>query len=243
MRADALEGWTGFYAKKGAHVAIKDWPASERPRERLLARGPGALADAELLAILLRTGIRGRSAVDLARALISRHGSIGALLAADARELSAERGLGNAKLALLQAVLELARRALGEEMSRGSALSSPHAVRDFLRLSLSRREHEVFVALLLDAQHRVTAVEELFRGTLTQTSVYPREVVKIALRHNAAAVIFAHNHPSGVAEPSSADELLTRSLKSALALVDIQVLDHFIVAGTATASFAERGLL
>jgi DNA repair protein RadC len=224
-------------------VAITDWPLSERPRERLLAQGPGALADTELLAILLRTGVRGTSAVDLARELISRYGSVGALLAADTRELAVERGLGKAKLALLQAVLELARRVLKEDLSRGSALSSPHAVRDYLRLALSGRAREVFVALLLDAQHRVISIEELFSGTLTQTSVYPREVVKTALRHNAAAVIFAHNHPSGVAEPSSADELLTRTLKSALSLVDIQVLDHFIVAGSATTSFAERGLL
>jgi DNA repair protein RadC len=224
-------------------MAITDWPASERPRERLLAKGPGALADAELLAILLRTGVRGASAVDLARELIDRFGSIGALLAADAGELAAARGLGSAKLAQLQAVLELARRALREELSRADALSSPRAVRDYLRLVLSGRDREVFVALLLDAQHRVIAVEELFSGTLTQTSVYPREVVKIALRHNAAALIFAHNHPSGVAEPSNADEMLTRSLKTALALVDIQVLDHFIVAGSATTSFAERGLI
>jgi DNA repair protein RadC len=224
-------------------VAITDWPLSERPRERLLAGGPSALADAELLAIVLRTGVRGASAVDLARELISRFGSIGALLAADSNTLAAARGLGSAKLAQLQAVLELARRALREELSRSSALSSPGAVRDYLRLILSGRDREVFVALFLDAQHRVIAVDELFSGTLTQTSVYPREVVKVALRHNAAALIFAHNHPSGVAEPSSADEMLTRTLKTALALVDIQVLDHFIVAGSGTTSFAERGLL
>ncbi len=224
-------------------MAITDWPKTERPRERLLERGPAALADAELLAILLRTGVRGSSAVDLARDLISRFGSIGALLTADARELAAARGLGNAKLAQLQAVLELARRVLKHDLSRGNALSSPRSVRDYLQLSLSGRDREVFVALLLDAQHRVIAVEELFSGTLTQTSVYPREVVKSALRHNAAAVIFAHNHPSGVAEPSSADQMLTQSLKTALALVDIQVLDHFVVAGTVTTSFAERGLL
>ena len=224
-------------------MAITDWPASERPRERLLANGAGALADAELLAVILRTGVRGASAVDLARELIARFGSIGALLGADARMLASARGLGRAKLAQLQAVLELARRALREELSRANALSSPRAVHDYLRLALSGRDREVFVVLLLDAQHRVIAVEELFSGTLTQTSVYPREVVKIALRHNAAALIFAHNHPSGVAEPSSADEMLTRTLKTALALVDIRVLDHFIVAGGATTSFAERGLL
>jgi DNA repair protein RadC len=223
-------------------MAITDWPLQERPRERLLAQGPASLADAELLAILLRTGVKGKSAVDLARELLGRYGSVGALLEAGAAGLDTP-GLGNAKLAQLKAALELARRALKEEISSRDALSSPRAVRDYLRLTLSAREQEIFAVLLLDAQHRVIACEELFQGTLTQTSVYPREVVKCALRHNAAAVIFAHNHPSGVAEPSHADEILTRSLKSALALVDIQVLDHFIVAGTRTMSFAERGLL
>ena len=224
-------------------MAIRDWPAAERPRERLLALGPQALADAELLAVLLRTGKRGASAVDLARALLLQFGSVGALLAAAGAKLSAISGLGPAKRSELQAVLELARRALKEEITRSSALSSPHSVREFLRLALAGRDHEVFVALMLDAQHRLIACEELFRGTLSQTSVYPREVVKTALACNAAAVIFAHNHPSGVAEPSGADELLTRTLKSALALVDIRVLDHFIVAGSTAMSFAERGLL
>jgi DNA repair protein RadC len=224
-------------------MAITDWPLQERPRERLLALGPASLADAELLAILLRTGVRGKSAVDVARELIGRFGSVAGLLEAGSDKLEDTPGLGTAKLAQLQAALELARRALREESASCSALSSPRAVRDYLRLTLAGRDHEVFVVVLLDAQHRVVASEELFRGTLTQTSVYPREVVKCALKHNAAAVIFAHNHPSGVAEPSHADEILTRSLKSALALVDIQVLDHFIVAGTRTLSFAERGLL
>jgi DNA repair protein RadC len=224
-------------------MAITDWPVQERPRERLIALGPAALADAELLAILLRTGTKGRSAVDVARGLLSRFGSVAALLEAGASELSGVPGLGAAKSAQLQAALELSRRALREELSARDVLSSPRAVRDYLRLAFAGREHEVFVVLLLDAQHRVIACEELFRGTLTQTSVYPREVVKCALRHNAAAVIFAHNHPSGVAEPSHADELLTRALKSALGLVDVQVLDHFVVAGAATTSFAERGLL
>jgi len=222
-------------------MAITDWPLQERPRERLLALGPGALADAELLAILLRTGAKGKSAVDLARELLGRYGSVSALLETGTGEKAP--GLGSAKLAQLKAALELARRALREEISTRDALTSPRAVRDYLRLALGGREQEVFVVLLLDAQHRVIATEELFRGTLTQTSVYPREVVKCALRHNAAAAIFAHNHPSGVAEPSHADEILTRSLKSALALVDVQVLDHFIVAGTRTMSFAERGLI
>ncbi len=224
-------------------MGITDWPAAERPRERLLAQGPQALADAELLAICLRTGIAGKSAVELARDLLNQFGSVRVLLASSARELAAHRGLGNAKSAQLLASVELARRSLREELEAGDALASPQAVRDYLRLILARSDREVFVALMLDAQHRVTATEELFHGTLTQTSVYPREVVKCALRHNAAALIFAHNHPSGVAEPSHADELLTRSLKSALALVDVQVLDHFIVAGGRTLSFAERGLL
>ena len=222
-------------------MAINDWPEGERPREKLRERGAAALSTAELLAIVLRTGTRGKSAVDLARELLGRFGSVSALLEAGATGQTP--GLGTAKLAQLRAAVELARRALKEEISSKDALSSPRAVRDYLRLALGGREHEVFVVLLLDAQHRVIASEELFRGTLTQTSVYPREVVKCALRHNAAAVIFAHNHPSGVAEPSHADEILTRSLKSALALVDIRVLDHFIVAGTRTMSFAERGLL
>ncbi len=224
-------------------MAITDWPLQERPRERLLALGAGSLADAELLAILLRTGVKGKSAVDVARQLLGRFGSVAALLEAGSGRLAGTPGLGSAKLAQLQAAIELARRVLKEEISSRDALSSPRAVRDYLRLALAGREQEVFVVLLLDAQHRVTASEELFRGTLTQTSVYPREVVKCALKHNAAAVIFAHNHPSGVAEPSHADEILTRSLKAALALVDIQVLDHFIVAGPRTMSFAERGLL
>jgi len=224
-------------------MAITDWPLQERPRERLLALGPASLADAELLAILLRTGVKGKSAVDLARQLLGRFGSVSALLEAGPARLEGMPGLGSAKLAQLRAALELARRALREEIASRDALSSPRAVRDYLRLALAGLEQEVFAVLLLDAQHRVVACEELFRGTLTQTSVYPREVVKYALKHNAAAVIFAHNHPSGVAEPSHADEILTRSLKSALALVDIQVLDHFIVAGARTMSFAERGLL
>lgn len=224
-------------------MGISDWPLSERPRERLLDHGARVLADAELLAICLRTGMAGKSAVELARDLIGEFGSVRALLSASARDLAARRGLGNAKAAQLLASMELARRSLGEEIKAQDALASPQAVRDYLRLILGRNDREVFVALMLDAQHRVIATEELFHGTLTQTSVYPREVVKCALRHNAAALIFAHNHPSGVTEPSHADELLTRTLKSALAMVDVQVLDHFIVAGGRTLSFAERGLL
>jgi DNA repair protein RadC len=224
-------------------MAITDWPEGERPREKLLTKGPAALSDAELLAIFLRTGIPGKSAVDVARALLGRFGSLTALFGAAEREFCRQPGMGRAKYAQLQAVLEMARRALGEKIAAGDALSSPGAVRDYLRLNLQGLAHEVFMGLFLDAQNRVTAVEELFRGTLTQTSVYPREVVKRALHHNAAAMIFAHNHPSGVAEPSTADQDLTRSLRAALALVDVRVLDHFVVGGATCLSFAERGLL
>lgn len=225
-------------------MAITDWPADERPRERLLAQGATALSDAELLAIFLRVGLPGKSAVDLARELIGRFGGLTRLFAATRSEFSAVPGMGPAKYAQLQAVLEMARRALAEELRAGAAFGSPGAVRDYLRLHLAGLPHEVFYALWLDAQHRLLAAEELFRGTLTQTSVFPREVVKRALAHNAAAVILAHNHPSGVAEPSPADELLTRELRQTLALVDVRVLDHFIVAGQAQPlSFAERGLM
>jgi len=224
-------------------MGINDWPVEERPRERLLARGAAQLTDAELIAVCLGTGIRGASAVALARDLIARFSGLRGLLCAEQQALRATRGLGTAKTAQLAAILEIARRCLAEGLASGPALSAPGAVRDYLRLSLGTRQHEVFVALFLDAQHRVLRSEELFRGTLTQTSVYPREVVKAALAANAAAVIFAHNHPSGVAQPSRADELLTRQLKEALALVDVKVLDHFVVAADHTLSFAERGLL
>jgi len=225
-------------------MAISDWPEQERPRERLLKDGPAALSDAELLAIFLRVGVRGKSAVDLARELLARFGSLCRLTAASAAELTRTPGLGQAKYVQLQAAIELARRALAEELKQGDPLSAPRQVRDFLRLKLGALPHEVFMVMLLDAQNRLCHHEELFRGTLTQTSVYPREVVKLALKHNAAAVIFAHNHPSGITEPSRADEALTTTLKHALALVDVKVLDHFIVAGTnPPLSFAERGLL
>ena len=223
-------------------MAIRDWPAAERPRERLLAGGPRALSDAELLAVLLRTGVRGKSAVDLARELLARFGTLTHLLE-EASELSRIKGLGKAKSAQFAAAAELARRSIHEELKSGAALTSPGAVRDYLRLTLAGRRHEVFVCIWLDAQHRALRIEEAFRGTLTQTSVYPREIVKAALLWNAAAVIFAHNHPSGVAQPSQADELLTRNLADALALVEVKVLDHFIIAGHQAISFAERGLL
>ena len=226
-------------------MAISDWPAGERPRERLLAQGPQALSDAELLAIYLRVGIRGKTAVDLARDLLGHFdGRLGRLAEAPLKELARVPGIGCAKAAQLKASFELARRALSQEMHEPAGLNSPERVRAWLRLQLAERRHEVFMALWLDAQNRLLRAEELFTGTLTQTSVYPREIVKSALAHNAAAVILAHNHPSGVAEPSRADEMLTQSLKSALALVDVRLLDHFIVAGTAPPlSFAERGLL
>jgi DNA repair protein RadC len=224
-------------------VAIKDWPEGERPRERLLADGPQALSDAELLAVCLRTGTSGRSAIDLGRAALARFGGLSGLFAAPASALTEIDGLGPAKSAQLQAVLEIARRVLHEDVRRDTVLNSPGKVREYLKLRLASLEREVFIALFLDAQNRLIAADELFAGTLTQTSVYPREVVKQALRRNASAVIFAHNHPSGVAEPSRSDELLTSSLKQALGLVDVRVLDHLIVAGSATVSFAERGLI
>jgi DNA repair protein RadC len=220
-------------------MGISEWPERERPRERLLALGPAALSDAELLAVLLRTGMRGKSAVDLGRELLAEFGGFSGLL----ERLHEAKSLGSARRANLAAAIEIGRRVLLESGKASSALTSPGAVRDYLRLSLATREHEVFVCIWLDAQHRVLAAEELFRGTLTQTSVYPREVVKRALAVNAAAVIFAHNHPSGAAQPSQADELLTRNLKEALSLVETRVLDHFIVAGSQAISFAERGLL
>ncbi len=224
-------------------MAIPDWPESERPREKLLKNGAAYLSDAELLALFLRTGMVGKSAVDLARELLTQFDSLTGLFAANQAAFCQVPGMGPAKYAQLQAVLEMARRALEEELKSGDAMNSPKSVRDYLRLSLEGKKHEIFVGIFLDAQNRAIAAEELFNGTLTQTSVYPREVVKRALYHNAAAMIFAHNHPSGVAEPSQADEILTQSLKQALALVDVKVLDHFIVGGGTAMSFAERGLI
>jgi len=224
-------------------MTIRDWPESERPRERLLAQGVAGLTDAELLAIFFRSGVSGRSAVDLARDVLGQFGGLNALFGATPSEFRETRGLSDAKYAQLHAVLELSRRGLKEELTARDALNSPRAVQDYLRLTLSRLPAEVFYVLFLDAQHRLIAAEEMFRGTLTQTSVYPREVVKQALRRNSAAVILAHNHPSGIAEPSRADELLTQALKSALDLVDIKVLDHLVIAGNVAWSFAERGRL
>lgn len=225
-------------------MPISEWPAHLRPREKLLSQGAGSLTDAELLAIFLRTGVRGSSAVDLAGALLSprRFGGFRGLLRASLDEFREAPGLGEAKFAQLQAVMELARRHMAEDLARNNPLRDPGAVRRYLVAELRDRDHEIFSAVFLDNQHRVVALERLAEGTIDGASVYPREVVKRALRHGSSAVIFAHNHPSGVAEPSAADRALTERLKAALALVDIRVLDHFVV-GETLVSFAERGWL
>jgi DNA repair protein RadC len=224
-------------------MSITDWPAAERPRERLLSQGPQALSDAELLAIFLRTGVAGSSAVDLARNLLARFGGLRPLLEADRDAFCQGPGLGDAKYAQLQAVMEMSRRHLAHELQRGDALTSPALTRRFLAAKLRHLPHEVFACLFLDNRHRVLHFEELFRGTIDAASVYPREVVKRALACNAAAVIIAHNHPSGVAEPSGADRQITRRLQEALALVDIRVLDHMVIGDGEPVSFAERGLI
>lgn len=224
-------------------MRIAQWPGHQRPRERLITEGVGALSDAEVLAIVLGAGTRGVSAVDLANRLITRFGSLHDLLRASRAMACAEPGLGDAKWAGIQAAADLARRTLHGEISRGELLHSPDAVRQYLTLWLRDRPSESFVGLFLDNQNRLLAAEELFRGTLSQTAVYPREIVRRAIELNAGAVIFAHNHPSGLAEPSHADRLLTDALKTALAHLEIRVLDHLIVADNHTVSFAERGLL
>ena len=222
---------------------LKDLPPDARPREKLLARGPASLADAELLALLLRTGLAGRGVLQFAQSLLDDFGGLAGLLAAPPESLGRVRGLGPAKRAELSAVTEIARRSVAARLREAPVFDAPAAVRHFLQLQIATRPYEVFVVLFLDTQQRLIAFEELFRGTLAQTSVYPREVVKRALALNAAAVVLAHNHPSGVAEPSRADEALTQALRSALALVDVRVLDHFVVAAGTVVSFAERGLL
>ena len=224
-------------------MSIAHWPQGEGPREKLAARGAQALSEAELLAIILRTGVRGRNAVELARDLLDRFGSLSALLGADLARLQEVKGLGLAKAVSLNAVIYLLRRALAERIDERVNLSSPESVRDYLKLTLSRTDKEVFLGIFLDAQNRMVASEILSEGTLTQTSVFPREVVKRALHHNAAAMIFAHNHPSGLTEPSRSDELLTEALQQALALIDVRVLDHFVVGRAAPVSLAERGLM
>ena len=223
-------------------MLLKDLPEDARPREKLLARGAGALSDAELLALLLRSGIPGKNALQMGQELVDTFGGIAGLLHTGHEALRSIKGMGPAKRAELVAVLELARRALTQQLQDKPLFSTPQAVRDYLQLQLGSRPHEIFAVLFLDAQHRLIALEELFRGTLTQTSVYPREVVVRALALQAGSVVLAHNHPSGEARPSRADEALTQTLKAALALVDVRVLDHFIVTSTQAVSMAELGL-
>jgi len=224
-------------------MVLKDIPAGARPRERLLALGPAALADAELIALLLRTGFKGTSVLQLAQQTLDTLGGLTGLLQAQPADLKRIKGLGPAKRAEIAAVMELARRSLAQQLSERPVFDSPQRVKDYLRLQLGHLNHEVFAVLFLDAQNHLIQLEEMFRGTLTQTSVYPREVVKRALDLHASAVILAHNHPSGVAEPSRADEFLTQALKSALQLIDVRVLDHLVVGQPDVVSFAERGLL
>lgn len=224
-------------------MSIRDWPQAERPREKLLELGAHALSDAELLALLLGSGSRGRSAVELARGLISEFGSLRNLLNADPPRTLGTAGMGPARFATLKAAVELARRHFREALQVGPALAAPEATRTFLIAQLRDRPYEVFCCLYLDNRHRLIAFEELFRGTIDRAGVHPREVLRQTLLHNAAAVIFAHNHPSGVLEPSQADELITRRLKEALALMDVRVLDHFIIGDGVCFSFSEAGLL
>ena len=222
-------------------MAITDWPVAERPREKLLQQGAQALSDGELLAIFLRTGIKGSSAVDLSRQLLQQFGGLRALINSSQQAFCQKPGLGPAKYAQLQAVLEISRRCQAERLQRESVLSSPDEVRRYLQLQLGDRSREVFACLLLDNQHRVIAFEELFLGTINSASVHPREVVKLALSRNAAAVILSHNHPSGVAEPSLADISITRVIGEALSLVEIRLLDHMVVGDGEVVSLAERG--
>ena len=224
-------------------MAITDWPLEHRPRERLIRQGPQSLSDAELLAVFLRVGVTGKSAVDLGRDMVLRFGSLQGLFSASENEFSSIHGLGKAKYAQLHAVLKLGRRVISEELESGASLHSPQAVKHYLQMLFHGKTHEVFVALFLDVKNRLICAEQLTRGTLSQASVYPREVIKAALAHNAATIILAHNHPSGDAEPSSADLHLTKRLQQALALVDIAVIDHIVVAGANTYSFAEKGRL
>jgi DNA repair protein RadC len=224
-------------------MAIRDWPADDRPREKLLSKGPAILSDAELLAILLRQGRAGTSALDLARELLRRFESLRQLLNADERQVCAVAGMGPARYAELRTAAEISRRLASESLRSGPMLATPRAVRDFLSARLRDLPHELFCCLFLDRRQRLVHFEELFRGTLDSASVHPREIVKLALQRNAASVIVAHNHPSGVAEPSMADESITRRIQEALALVDIRLIDHIIVGDGCCVSFAERGLL
>jgi DNA repair protein RadC len=224
-------------------MVLKDIPAAARPREKLLTLGPAALADAELIALLLRTGLPGTSVLQLAQQLLDAFGGLHGLLQSSPADLKRIKGLGPAKRAEISAVLELARRSLAQRLAQRTVLSSPQQVKDYLRLQLAHEGQEVFAVMFLDVQHQLLQFEPMFRGTLSQTSVYPREVVKRALAWQASAVILAHNHPSGVAEPSRADEFLTQTLKQSLQLIDVRVIDHLVVGGDQVISFAERGLL
>ncbi|URI08156.1 DNA repair protein RadC [Aquincola tertiaricarbonis] len=225
-------------------MPLQDLPAELRPREKLLARGPAALADAELLALLLRTGTAGQGVLEMAQALLARFGGLAGLLQASLADLKAVKGLGgSAKRAELAAVLEIARRSMAQQLAERPLFDSPAAVKDYVRLQLGSLAHEVFAVMFLDVRHHLLCMEEMFRGTLSQATVYPREVVKRALALNAAAVVLVHNHPSGHADPSRADEVLTQHLASALKLVDVRVLDHLVVGQGQVVSFAERGLL
>lgn len=224
-------------------MSIKLLPLEARPREKLLQHGAASLSDPELLALLLRTGVRGQGVLQMAGAVLARFGGFAALLHAEPADLKCVKGMGPAKRAELAAVIEMARRALAERLTERPVFDSPQRVKDYLQLHLGQLQHEVFAVLFLDAQHRLIKLDQMFTGTLGQTSVYPREVVKLALARNAGAVILAHNHPSGLAEPSRADEFLTQSLKSALALIDVRVLDHLVIGCGQVVSFAERGLL
>jgi DNA repair protein RadC len=232
-----------FENTKSGNAFMKDLPAALRPREKLLSLGPAALADAELLALLLRTGMKGLGVLQMAEQMLNQLGGISGLLQAPPAQLRQVKGLGPAKRAELLAVMEMARRGLRGELRTQPVFSSPQLVKDYVQMRLGALPHEVFAVLFLDAQHRLIVCEELFRGTLTQTSVYPREVVKRSLELNAASVILAHNHPSGTLEPSRADELLTQTLRTSLQLIDVRVLDHLVVGHTGAMSFAERGLL
>lgn len=224
-------------------MAISDWPASEQPREKLILHGPHALSDAELLAIFLRVGVKGKSAVALARELLTTFGSLNGVFSANLAQISSVSGMGESKYCQLQAIFEMSRRALNEELVAGSLLNAPDKVREYLTLSLMPLKHEVFMVLFLDAQNQVITHEQLFEGTLSETAVYPREVVKKVIQHHAAAVIFAHNHPGGTLAPSQADIDITNKLKQALDLIDVRVLDHLIVAGNQMYSFAESGMM
>lgn len=223
-------------------MSILDWPREERPREKLLKAGAGSLSDAELIAIFLRTGIQGKTALDLARELLVFHGSLRALLLTDLEQFSKVSGMGAAKYAQLQASLEMAKRFFREELIDTQIIQSTEACKDYLRLALNEQKREIFACLYLDSQHKVLYFEELFYGTLDSASIYPREVVRSVLQHGAGAVIFCHNHPSGNPEPSRSDIEITQRLSDALALIDVKVLDHFVVAGPKVLSFAERGL-